>query len=570
MRRISVILAALLLCLSMVTSASAATGASSVTGFATVAADGSCQVSLTVVLHLDQAMDKLSFPVPKDASGVKLNGSRVSASRKNEARQVSLNRLVRNVVGDLTFNIQYHLRDVIYATENDTLEMRLPLLDGFDYPVQYLEFSVTMPGPVENRPAFVSGYHQTGIEEHLLYTISGAMITGKSLQAMKDHETLTMTMTVSEQMFPQTIVQTGDYSWSELAMVLCGALALVYWIITLWNRPGLARLQTDAPQGYHAGALGSILTRSGLDLTMMVLSWAQLGYILIQFKGKKVILHKRMEMGNERSDTEQRYFRKLFAKRDRVDTSDARYAQLCCIAAKKPEGVGELFRRFNGNPVVFRVLTTGVGLFGGVSIAVALLDGAALQGLMMFLLGVLGAVSGWYMPAIGTGIFLHNKTSTQTFLILGSIWIILGVIADMLQLALIMVGGLLLAGILLAWGGRRTPLGRQAQMQTVGFARYLRTADTALLRRQCAADPDYFFRLAPAALALGMEKTFAKRFGKDLRLERCPYLTTGMDGHMTPLQWAGLMRRAVDSMNARAKGLLLERTIRLIRNMIRT
>ena len=568
MRRVILCLAALFISLSLFVDVSAATGASSVTGYATVAADGSCQVSLTVTLHLEQAVDKLSFPVPAEATGVSLNGRRVSTSKQGGARQVSLNRLVRNVVGDLTFNVQFSLYDVIYTTENEMLEMQLPLLSGFTYPVQHVEFSVTMPGPVTVRPGFVSSYHGTGIEEHLLYDISGAAITGKSQQAMKDHETLTMTMAVTEEMFPQTIAQSGDYSWSELAMVICGALALLYWIVTLWNRPGLAKLQADPPQGHHAGMLGTVLTLSGLDLSMAVLSWAQLGYVLIHVKGKRVIVYKRMEMGNERSEAEVKYFRKLFAKRDRVDTSDARYAQLCLTAAKKPEGTRELLRRFNGSPAIFRTLAAGMGLFGGVSIAVALADGAALQGLMMVVFGLLGAVSGWQMLSVGRGIFLRDARARNRFLIQGSVWVILGVIAGAPELALYTVGGLLIAGILLAWGGRRTPAGRLAQMQTVGFSRYLRKADTAKLRRSCADDPEYFFRMAPAAMALGMEKIFAKRFG-DIRLDRCPYLTTGMDGHMTALQWASLMRRAVDAMNARAKSLPMEKTVRLIRSMIR-
>lgn len=568
MRRVFLCLAAALLCASLFLNVSAATGASSVTGYATVSSDGSCQVSLTVAVHLEQAMDKLSFPVPADASGVLLNGGRVTTSKSGGARQVSLNRLVRNVVGDLTFNVQYTLRDVIHSTENDTLEMQLPLLSGFAYPVQYIEFSVTMPGQLETRPSFVSGYHQTGIEEHLQYDVSGATVTGKSLQPMKDHETLTMTMPVTETMFPQGVTQTQDYSWSEMAMLICAGLALVYWVITLWNRPGFAKLQSNPPQGCCAGTLSTVLTAGGGDLSMMVLSWAQLGYVLIHVKGKRIVLYKQMEMGNERSETELRYFRKLFGKRDRVDTSDARYAQLCLTAAKKPEGAGELLRRFNGNPMVFRALAAGIGLFGGVSIAVALADGAALQGVMMVLMGLLGAVSGWQMQSIGKGIFLRDKRSIRFFLSVGSIWVILSVIGGAMKLGLWMVGGLLLAGILLAWGGRRTAVGRQAQMQTLGFARYLRTVDSARLRRICGSDPEYFFRMAPAAMALGLEKTFAKRFG-DMRLERCPYLTTGMDGHMTALQWAALMRRAADSMNARAKSLPMEKTIRLIRSMIR-
>ena len=568
MRRISLCAAAILLCVSLVLSVSAAADASSVSSYATVSSNGECQISMTVTLHLDQAIDKLDFPIPEDATAVQLNGSRTNTSKGDGVRQVDLKRLVRNVVGDLTFNIQYTLRDVIYTTENGTLEMRLPLLSGFQYPVQYLDFSVTMPGPVEVRPGFVSGYHQTGIEEYLTYEVSGPLITGKSQQPMKDHETLTLTMSVSESMFPQSIAQTGDYSWGKLAMWICGGTALLYWIVTLWNRPGFAHRQSDVPQGYHAGVLGSILTLSGLNLTMMVMQWAQLGYILIHVKGKKVILYKRMEMGNERSDTELKYFRKLFAKRDRVDTSDARYAHLYGMAAKKPEGISELLRRFNGNPAVFRGIASAMGMFGGISMAIALANGAALQGLLMVVMGALGLRSGWKMQAIGNGIFLRDRENIKTFLIHGSVWVIVGVLGNALNLAIFMVGGLLVAGVLLAWGGRRTQLGRQMQMQTLGFSRYVRTVEQIQLRRRHSTDPEYFFAMAPVVLALGLEKRFAKGFG-EIRLDRCPYLTTGMDGHMTAMQWASLMRRAVNTMNARAKGMPVEKTVRLIRSMIR-
>ena len=59
---------------------------------------------------------------------------------------------------------------------------------------------------------------------------------------------------------------------------------------------------TAAPAGLTAGELGSRLVHKGADLTMMVLSWAQLGYLLITMdESGRVFLHKRMEMGNERS-----------------------------------------------------------------------------------------------------------------------------------------------------------------------------------------------------------------------------------------------------------------------------
>lgn len=568
MRRIASMLLALLLLPCLVLGVSAATGVSNLSGFATVNADGGCQISMTVTLRLEQAMDKLYFPIPADAVGVTVNGSRVSASRSGDVRNVKLTRIVRNVVGDVTVNLQYSLYDVIVTTEAGTLEMRLPMLSGFEYPIEKLDFSVTLPGTVEVLPGFVSGYHEARIEEDLTYSVNGATITGSSVRALKDHETLTMTLPVTEQMFPRTLTHTQDYQWALAAMGICAAVALLYWIVAMWNRPGLARTQTEPPQGFGAGSLGCVMALTGADLTMMVLSWAQLGYVLIHVKGQRVILHRRMDMGNERSEAEVRWFRKVFGKRDRVDTSDFRYAQLCRMAAKKPEGMAGLLHRFNGNPQIFRGIAALMGLFGGMSIAVAMAEGAALQGFLMVLFGVLGAVSGWYIQLFGAGFFLRSARRLKLSLGLCGMWLLLGLLGGAVDVALIMCGALLMAGLLLAWGGRRTALGRLTQMQTRGFARYLQTVSKAELLRICRNDPDYFFRLAPFALALGREKTFAKRFGQ-LRLERCPYLTTGMDGHMTVLQWAALLRKAVTLMDGRAHRLPLEKAIRLIRSITR-
>lgn len=569
MRRLTAVTAALMLVLVLALGVSAATGASGVSSFATVSGDGSCQVSMTASFHLEEAMDKLYYPVPAEATGVSLNGSRVSTSKDGDARNINLSRVVRNVVGDCTVSIQYTLHDVIHTTEAGTLEMRIPLLSGFDYPIEKLEFSVTMPGAVEVLPSFVSGYHQARIEEYLTYSVEGAAVTGSSLKAMKDHETLTMSMVVTEQMFPQSIVQSQDYHWGMTAMAVCAAVALVYWVIGMWNLPVRPHSSTEPPQGFSAGQLGCIAAGQGVDLTMTVFSWAQLGYVLIQIdRHNRVLLHRQMDMGNERSEFERRCFQKLFGKRELVDTSGFRYAQFCRLAAKRPEGVRELMRRFNGSPGVFRVIAAAIGLFGGASLAVALAGGAALQGLLILVLGIAGGVSGWFMQDFGKGVLLGDRRALAVSLGNSAAWLLLGLIAGASDVALWMVAGLLLAGLLLAWGGRRTELGRQTLAQVMGLKRYLRSADKKQLQRICETDPDYFFRLAPCALALGMDRTFAKRFG-NVKLDRCPYLTTGMDAHMTALQWSAMMRNARDAMNGRARSLPFEKLLKMIRSITR-
>ncbi|MBR7122581.1 MAG: DUF2207 domain-containing protein [Oscillospiraceae bacterium] len=567
MRRIAGILTSLILLLTMAMGANAATDASKLSSYATVAADGSCQVTLSVALHLEEAVDKLTFPIPKEATGVTLNGSRVSAFKSGDVRQINLSKLVRNVVGDVTFSVHYSIRDVIHSTEAGTLQLQLPLLSGFAYPIEALEFSATLPGEIQVLPSFVSGYHQARIEEDLAYTVSGATISGNSLKAMKDHETLLMSLAVSEEMFPQSIVQSQNYGWGIWAMAICAILAMGYWLIAMWNLPLHPKACTEPPQGFHAGQLGSILTNRGMDLTMTVLSWAQLGYILIQVdKKNRVWLHKRMDMGNERSESEQRYFKKLFGKANRVDTTSYRYAQLCCMAAKNPEGIQELVGRFSGNALVFRILSTGIGLFGGAALAVAVAGGAALQGILLIVMGIAGGLSGWTVQKVGYGIFLSDARLIRNSAIISAGWWLLSLFAGVWKIGLGMMAGLWAAGILLAWGGRRTAFGRQTVAQCLGLKRYLRSADKKQLQRLSDMDPGYYFRLAPYAMALGVNKAFARGFGKE-RLESCPYLVTESQMPMTASQWSEVLEDVARRMNARAAHLPFEKALGMLRSM---
>ncbi len=569
MRHLRNSLAALLLVLTLATVAQAATAASSVNSFATVSPDGGCQVSMTLTLHLEQPVEKLYFPIPRDASAVAVNGSRVTASRSGEVRRINLSRYADNVVGDITVNIQYSLHDVIVITEEDTQQLQLPLLSGFEYPVESLSFSVTLPGENTALPAFTSGYHQAGIEEHLTYTVEGATVSGVTLQAMKDHETLTMLLSVTEEMFPRSIVEKQSVGTMSLAMGICAAVAFLYWLLMLRHIPWRYQQCSQPPQGFNAGVLGCVKAMKGVDLTSLVMGWAQLGYLLIRVDRKgKVLLEKRMDMGNECSEFEQRCFKKLFGKRQLVDTTGYAYASLHRQLSQRPALVAELMHRHTGNNTAFRVIASGIGLFGGAGMGLALGSGAALQGVLVVLLGAAGGYSGWLIQLWSSGVGLRGKDKLYTGLALAGLWLLLGALAGEFVFGAWMVSGLLAAGLLLGWAGRRTEQGRQVQAQLQGLGHYFRTADKQQLRQLLDTDPEHFFRLAPYAMALGSLQTFAKRFG-GVKLSDCPYLTLGAGGNMTALQWAKAMEQTAAAMEDRAKKLPLEKLLGMLHSVTR-
>ncbi len=567
MRKIGALAAVCLLLLTLGVTAHADTNASNLSATANVNANGSCMVNLSLTVHLDAPVKNMYFPVPLSASGVRLNGSRVFfPGKEGDAQLINLSRYTRNSTGDISFNIQYDLYGLVKETDIETLQLELPLLSGFDYPVQNLSFTVNLPGETQALPAFTSGYHQSSIEQFLTFSADGSVIQGSSVKALNDRETLVMTLPVSEDIFGRVVVGTQSTLAAQIGMGLCALLAVLYWLLTLRAFPWGKRC-TQMPDGFNAGQMGCILGSGGVDLSMTVLSWAQLGYILLQPDRRgRVVLHKRMDMGNERSDFERRVFQKLFGTRHSVDASSMHYANLRLSLAGKPAGVQELLHRRTGKAVIFRILASGVGLFAGGGIGFLLGTGGALQWVLAVLWAILGSISAWLiLPWTDSGL-LRN---TGSMLLGGGLcagWILLSLAAGNIALGLWMAAGLLLAGILYGWAGRRTELGRQTRSQVLGLRRYLQGSDKEQLRRACSMDPDYYFAMAPYAIALGVGKSFAAGMGQE-KLSRCSYLAGSPDSAMRAAGWNRVLEHVVKDMDARSRRLPLEKLLRILNNL---
>lgn len=539
-------------------SVSAATGVTGGNITATVSSDSSCLITMELQLHLEAGDQNLLFPLPSSAKSITINGNPARTTHSGDIRNVKLSSVLGNVTGDFSIRLQYILSGVVNYDDSGKLILTLPLLSGFHHPINGVNFSIVLPDEIAVRPVFTSGYYSKTIESSLDYWIEGNTITGSVTSELKDRETLTMTLEVTEEMFPQNPVKQWSIGVEEILMIVLSILAVVYWAVFLRSAPFIARRSTVPPDGYTAGELSGLLTGYGSDLTMMVFSWAQLGYILIHVQDSgRVTLHKRMDMGNERDPEEVRIFRNLFGKRRYVDGTGYHYASLCHKVAASAANARDLYKRSSGNPKGFRILCAGIGLLSGISLGRAIVGDALLGILLIIVLAVLGGISAWLMQDWVRGLHLHDKTSLSVGLGLAVIWSLLGTIAGIWNVSVCVSAAQLLCGLACAYGGRRTALGRQTVSQFLGFRKYLKRLSPKDAQRISRSDPDYFFAMAPYAVAMGVQKPFAASF-KNKRLSACPYLTTGMDGHMTASEWCQVMERAVNSLDHRKKRLFLE------------
>jgi len=549
----------ILCCLLLATAASAA-GITEAQSQTVVKQDGSCDVTLTVTLQFDAPVADLKFPLPAAARNITVNGSSARTSQSGTVRNIDLSSLVGGA-GTYTMVIRYSLPDAVTADKNGNLTLTLPLLSGFAYPVEEMSFTVTLPGSVEGKPSFSSTYYPEDAETVMAVQVNDKVISGSFLVRLQDHESLTMTLSVTEKMFPQSMAKKWSLDTLDLLMAGAAMLAMAYWLITMRTAFPRKLRRATAPEGITAGEVGCVLSGRGVDLTMMVISWAQMGYLMIQPDDNgRILLHKRMDMGNERRDFEIRYFRSLFGRRRTVDGTGYHYARMRSKAERTVLGAQSYYSRATGNPRIFRGVAALVGVLAGISMAMALVSDTGGQIFLSIFFSVLFGAGSWMIQSAAIHLRDLDKTKTLIGFGCGALWLVAAVLTEEWNVAMFVIPGQFAAGLAACYGGLRSEAGKQAVSELWSLRRFLRSVSQEEVQRILRANPDYFYALAPYALALGVDKAFARQLGKS-KLPPCTYLTTGMDGDMTAGEWNKLLRETANSLDALYRRMPIDRLL---------
>lgn len=531
--------------------------------YATVLEDGSCQVSMTITLSMEKMDTSMRFPIPADASDVQLNGFGVGTYYSGTVQYVNLSSVLGPEDTTATFTLSYRAGQVVDGTG----KLTLPLLSGFQLPINSFDFTVSFPGNVSNQPSFTSAYYQSSIESKMHWTVMGSTVTGRTTDLLNGYETLEMSLKLDSSLFSHRQTAFIDSEVDDRLMEGCLLLALLYWVIFM--RLGLPRFRrcSQPPQGYTAGHMRPILTLQGPDLSLMVLSWAQMGYVLLERKSSsKILIHRQMDMGNERSAYEQQIFSLLFKKKDVVDTGSLAYAVLCGKVEKQISVSKVLTHKRSGNPLIFRILSLLVNVLAGVNAGLALGSSASWQIIFLILFGILGLALGNMIQNSAQGIFLYKPGTITKGLLAAVIWVIPFFLCGKRGLGLGTAFYQFIAGILATYGGRRSADGTDALSQGLGLLLSFLVPEKASFSIAKKVDPEYFHTMAPYALSFGADGLFAYRFGKE-RIPECPYLVGVPEADRTASQWSRILRSTLRSMNARYEGLKKERFINSIYNL---
>lgn len=535
----------------------AANAAASVSTTAVVSENSACVVTIAADIRLDDPARDLKFPLGTDIDSVTLNGTPAPLSQSGGITSVNLSHL-DGKMGLFSCTISYTLNSVVTTDEDGKQIVTIPLLYGFPYPVEQMSFRVTMPTEFETVPTFYSGYHGQDIERQMTTSVEGTVIAGQVQQDLKDSETLFLALDAPEGMFPASQNFGGSLGFDAAAMGICAALATLLWLMTMRCLPRIAPQHATVPEGISAGQLSCYLVRRSADLPAMVLQWAQLGYLIIHLDDNgRVFLHKKMDMGNERNSFELRCFRDLFGRKQTMDASSYRFQKVCEKCAGKSRRATNGYRFPTGSTRLFRLISCLLGFFAGIAMGDAISTNHNWRLVLMGAMGIAGFGLCWLMQEGMYCIHLRGKAALKLGTIAAAAAVTAGMLCGCTGYALGAVAWNLLAGLMAAYGGRRTENGQRIRTEILGLRRHMRKASSHELRRILASNRNYYFELAPYALVLGLDRQFANKFG-DARLPACTWLVTGIDSRTAP-EWHIQLREVYNAMIRERKPTLAER-----------
>ena len=482
---------------------------------AEVAANGRATVSTVIQLNFDTVTEQVAIPLPDtDVSRVSVGSFRFSTESTDDGTNVII-KSRGGFAGVQSFLITY---SVPYSG-NGGGSYSLGLLSSrWGRVIGGCSFQVTMPRAMEEPPRIISGYYGALSEAEGGLSVTETSVSGAVSDRMA-YDSLTFEADLPEAYF--TIRRQNlpgvSINYLTLAMVLVLLLMVLYWRLKLRSRRGEISQRILIPEGIPAYQLPMALDGSTCHIPALILEWANLGYLSISTAAKGVpVLTKLMSMGTERSWAEQQLFARIFGRRRRVAATPGRYSAAAArFRSESRKGLYRvIFDRTGGNPSLVQGLSwilMGLGI--GVLSYRLLPDDTGFV-VLAALVGIVGA---------GYGIFLHSAISQYAALRKVSLRGVLCWIALAVLLVLSLIAGalpemsvgalaVLFSGVATASGPRRSQRGVDAMTQTKGHRLFLRQVSWQRLQVFQGRDSRFFQNYLPQAVALGMDRSFAKRF----------------------------------------------------------
>lgn len=508
----------------------------SVSTDAVVNQNGTVQVTLNAEIEFSAAVRTIQIPLGAGAKDIVLSGW---AYQKTDVGGVTCLTVTNEAgfTGRQSFACTYTLPCAVTTNSaGQSFRLYAPQT-GWEYAIKSMTLKVAFPADVSAVPEWNSGYFEDIIDNYLNITVDGPTVTAASITALKDHETLRMDL-----QFPAGTFSLGGqpgktFTADIIAFFAFFLLAPLYWFFFLRYRLLLPRQQQTAGTDSTAGEVPCQLYGCPADAGGMLAHWGNLGYITIE-RGRRgrILICKRMEMGNERTAAERKFFRALFRSGEVCDAGSQRFraaaAQLELSLQKSWQR--RLFSPQSGSPRLLKCLGLAAGLAFSLMIFDTLLPVFGARTFFLIFLTLLGGGLHFLLQN-GISRILSRRRRLPLLLAAGAAaaLCLLGGLAGKAPLLLLDLLLQVFCALTTLFGGKRTTAGQERARRLLGLRRFLRRADSGTLQRLIYQDPQYFYRMLPFAEELGVASSFLRHIGR-LAPESCGWLVDAGQSVRTP------------------------------------
>ncbi len=528
LRRFLLVILCLLLLSAFTGSVSAAENRiASLTQEITVDADGAAYVKVTAVVEFVSAPETFLFPLNADAGSVNASGGEYASASVNGVRCIRFSNS-NGFIGTQTFVCTYSLpRDAKEVEDGQQFHIDL-IEQGWDYPIDELFITITFPAPVTLQPTWNSSYYGDVIDNYLEIELRENDLVVNSAAPLKDHETLEMFLNFEPGSFTLRHLPGKTTNFNQVAFYVLVIGALLYWFFFLREKPILPVTQQTAAMETTAGELPCQLYGELPDMAATLAHWGNLGYIAIHRNARgRIILKKRLDMGNERKPAEQKLFAAIFRAGPVCDLQGQRFRSVSNSASAllRSAWLKRIFTKKPGSPYLLRAIILLAGFFVCLSVFDVLLPAAGIRWLLLPIFALAGAVLCYLVQQGADSVTRRHRA--MRLAVGGASALLLVIFAasagafGLMALTLLLQ---ILCVLVTHFGGRHSAAGRELVRQNLGLRRYLRRLDQESVRRLNSLDGQFFYRMLPFAEVMGVGNAFAKRFGQ-WRPEPCIWLT---------------------------------------------
>lgn len=512
-----------------------------------VDAGGSCQITQTVTIDIAGTEDTLELPLAANAKSISVAGYKYKKTTQDGYTVLVLSSN-GGFSGSRTFTIVYTVSGLV--SEQDKVQtLTLPLLaPKWNWAISNYDFTISLPAAFEGYPAFSSGYYGDVMEDYMNFTVRDGMISGTINTALKDHESLTMTLVVGEGYFAGKYASWSS-GWVETALVIVfSVLALLYWALTLRSKPLRAASRSMPPDAVMPCDLPYLLAGGMPDFNMLICHWAALGYLTIEMDEKgHVLLHRQVIMGNERKRLEGKIFSALFARGDVCDGASLTYKTTAQNAMRAIRRYWDrrLYEKSSGNVRIMQALCALAMAVASLAAMSQILPSMPARGLVLALCMIVGLGLSVLISRIVQAYYLGNVLGMIVSAAAALVLLVAGQLSGSGLPMLVAVAMSFVCGALTLHGGRRTELGTQLISQSLGFRKGLEKLSERHISMLLGRDGQYFYKLLPYAEAMGMGAEFSRRLG-ETELEPCEWYLTRVPAARTGVEFYNQLRPALE------------------------